>query len=184
MKRLISVLLFVALFAMTSTGCMSLNQGYSPSSLGKSDPFGVRYLAQTLKEQLRDPDVVKKPVVVTTFVDLNKLNRSSVFGRVLAEQLLNELHHAGFTVSEIRKGKSVFMRAELGELILSRDTREVMSRSQAAAVLAGTYVATAESVIISARLLDVKSPLVISSCSYKLPMTTELEKLLTGDSPF
>lgn len=141
-------------------------------------------MAHTIRYQLRTPEVIESPIVVTTFADLNNLNKSSVFGRVLAEQLLNELHMAGFTVSEIRKGKDIFMRETLGEMILSRDARKVLAKSTARAVLAGTYVVTTKSVIINARLLDVNSPLILSSCSYSLELTDEMKKLLTGEEPF
>lgn len=149
-----------------------------------ADQFGSRFLAMTILEQLRSREVLNQPIIVTTFVNLNNLNKSSVFGRAVAEKLLTELHHAGFTVSEIRKGKDIFLREELGELILTRDARETMGKTHARAVLAGTYVATADSIIINARLIDLQTPLILSSCSYTLKMTKELEKLLTGESPF
>lgn len=160
----------------------------APAANGQMKPgvdiFGSRFLAVTILDQLRSKEVLNQPIIVTTFVNLNNLNKSSVFGRALAEKLLTELHQTGFTVSEIRKGRDVFLREELGELILTRDARETMGKTHARAVLAGTYVATADSVIVNARLIDLQTPLILSSCSYTLKMTKELEKLLTGESPF
>ncbi|MGK7344815.1 MAG: FlgO family outer membrane protein [Candidatus Nitrospinota bacterium M3_3B_026] len=180
--RLIAGLLFAA---AALSGCAGLaaapKRAVGPAP---DDQFGAMYLAYTIKGQLRHREVMDQPIVVTTFVDLNNLARSSVFGRVLAEKLLTELHLAGFTVSEIRKGRDIFIRKELGELILSRDSREILGKSRARAALAGTYVATEDSVIVNARLIDVGSPLILSSCSYNLPMTGELQKLLTGEAPF
>ena len=75
-------------------------------------------------------------------------------------------------------------RAALELAESSRDTRELLGRSNARAVLAGTYVATDDSVIINARLIDVNSPLILSSCSYNLRMNDKIMKLLTGESPF
>jgi TolB-like protein len=169
--------------AIFFSSCASMSPGSGQMNVGV-DPFGSRFLALTILEQLRSKEVLNQPIIVTTFVNLNNLNKSSVFGRAVAERLLTELHHAGFTVSEIRKGKDVFLREELGELILTRDARETMGKTHARAVLAGTYVATADSVIVNARLIDLQTPLILSSCSYTLKMTKELEKLLTGESPF
>ncbi|MBF0169973.1 MAG: hypothetical protein HQK87_02615 [Nitrospinae bacterium] len=174
-----------ALLLLWATGCAAGGAGMGGSGqMASNDEFGARYMAQVIKSQLRAREVLDQPVVVTTFVDLNNLNRSSVFGRVLAERLLNEMHLAGFTVSEIRKGRDIFIREEVGEMILSRDTRELLGRSNARAVLAGTYVATDDSVIINARLIDVNTPLILSSCSYNLRMNGKMIKLLTGESPF
>lgn len=177
--------LWAAVMALALSACAT--GGLAPSTgapVRHDDKFGAAYMVTVLREQLRQAEVINQPVIVTTFVDLNNLNRSSVFGRVMAEQLLNELHQAGFTVSEIRKGKDIFIREELGELILSRDAREVLSRANARAILAGTYVATERTIIINARLIDINSPLILSSCSFQLEMTRELEKMLTGESPF
>lgn len=179
----------MALFAaLLTTSCATApatpSQASSSGPSANVDTFGSKYLATTILGQLRTVEVVNQPIIVTTFVNLNNLNKSSVFGRALAERLLTELHMTGFTVSEIRKGKDIFLREELGELILTRDARDTMGRTHARAVLAGTYVATSDSVIVNARLIDLHTPLILSSCSYTLKMTKELEKLLTGESPF
>ncbi|HEB71968.1 MAG TPA: hypothetical protein ENI77_05050 [Nitrospirae bacterium] len=175
--------LAISALAMVALASCVVNGQYSASHKGK-DLFGAAHMVSDIRDQLRHPEVVNQPVVVTTFVDLNNLNKSSIFGRVLAEEVLNELHQAGFTVSEIRKGKDIFIRQELGELILSRNAREVLGKSSARAILAGTYVATEKSIIINARLIDVDSPLILSSSSYTLKMNKEFEKMLTGESPF
>jgi TolB-like protein len=182
--RLIPILSLLALVTLTACSSVPLTRGVGNGPGDGGDEFGARHMAQVIKGQLRAREVMDQPVVVTTFVDLNNLNRSSVFGRVLAERLLNEMHLAGFTVSEIRKGRDIFIREEVGEMILSRDTRELLGRSNARAVLAGTYVATDDSIIINARMIDVNSPLILSSCSYNLRMNAKLMKLLTGESPF
>lgn len=163
-----------------AASCASVGQPVATAD----DKFGADHMVNVIRDQLRHPEVVNQPIVVTTFVDLNNLSKSSVFGRVLAERVLSELHQAGFTVSEIRKGKDIFIREELGELILSRDAKEVLGRSRARAILAGTYVATEKSVILNARLIDINSPLILSSCSYSLRMNKEIERMLTGESPF
>ena len=181
MLKIIRNLAIAALATVTLASCVIDGQN-NMIPKGK-DKFGAAHMVAVIRDQLRHPEVVNQPVVVTTFVDLNNLNKSSIFGRVLAEEVLNELHHAGFTVSEIRKGKDIFIRQELGELILSRNAREVLGRSNARAILAGTYVATEKSIIVNARLIDINSPLILSSSSYTLKMNKDFEKMLTGESP-
>ena len=173
--------LVVALLVLTTMACAEFTA--KTGGARRNDNFGAAYMVGVLRDELRQPEVINQPIVVTTFVDLNNLSKSSIFGRVLAEQLLNELHQAGFTVAELRKGKDIFIREELGELILSRNAREVLSKSKARAILAGTYVVTEKAIIINARLIDVNSPLILSSCSYSLKMTKDLEKMLTGEEP-
>ncbi len=186
----VAITVSLALLVVGVAGCVS-TEGSSGVRFrvvskpgGKDDHYGAKYLALNIKQQLRHPEVINQPIVVTTFVDLNNLAESSVFGRILAERVLNELHKAGFTVSEIRKGRDIFIREELGELILTRDAKEALSRLNARAILAGTYVVTVHGVAVNARLIDINSPLILSSSAYDLKMTDELKKLLTGESPF
>ena len=145
------------------------------------DRFGVGYMAFALRNNLKDTEVPSSPVIVTTFVDLNDLNHTSVLGRLLAEKLIDELSRNGFDVSEIRKARDLFIREQVGETILSRDAAELLQNSDARAILVGTYVATGKALMINSRLLDLHSPRILSSCSYELVMSPEIEALLSGE---
>ncbi len=161
------------------------------------DRFGTRYIAAEIFTNLSVPSVRNYPIIVTTFVNLNELERTSVFGRMMAEKLLDELNRKGFTVVEIRRAQDLFVKKAAvnvdknvdknsvpGEFILTRDTSELAGRTNARAVLAGTYVATTDMLIINARLVDIKTPRILASVSYEVRITEEIESLLTGMSPF
>ncbi len=182
----ITAFLLVPLFisSCVSTGQSGFAGSTSLRAGGSHDRVGARYLAYMLKSGLRHPEVIDQPVVITTFVDLNNLDNSSVFGRFLAERLISEMHGAGFTVAELRKGKDIFIRKQLGEVILTRDAKEALNRIKARSIIAGTYVATEDRVMVNVRMIDVATPIILSSSSYTLPMNKHLRRLLTGESPF
>ncbi len=152
-----------------------------PNKPRRDDKFGAAFMVSVLRDELRQPEIVNQPIVVATFIDLNNLDKSSIFGRVLGERLLTELHQAGFTVAELRKGKDLFIRKEIGELALSDEAKEILGQSNARAVLAGTYVVTEKTIIINARLIDVAAPLILSSCSYDLKLNKDLSKMLSEE---
>ncbi len=152
----------------------------------KPDPgrFGTELIADGIYDNLRVPSALDSPVIVTTFVDLNDLDKTSVFGRVMAEKLLNELTRKGFLVVEIRRAQDLFVKKSVGEMILTRDIEELAKSTRAMSILAGTYVATTRAVIINARLIDIKSPEILSSISYEVELTEEIENLIKGVPPF
>lgn len=186
------ILSLAAVTAMIGMGCAAgtgmTTDRFAPTrpiaKRTEPDRFGISYMAFALRNNLRDPDVITTPLIVTSFVDLNNLNQSSVLGRLLAEKLIDELHLNGFEVSEIRKANNLFVREKVGEMILSRNANELLKTSDARAILVGTYVATGRALMVNCRLIDLHSPRILSSCSYELTMTTELEALLSGEEFF
>lgn len=177
-------LLLICGLALLSVSC-STNPYRTPGPHGLlDDRFGTRYLAQELYLNLNDPEVMDAPMVVTTFVDLNNLDKTSILGRVMAEKLLDEMNRRGFEVVEVRRSQDLFIKKSVGELILTRDTAELFSNTEARAVLAGTYVATVKALIVNARLIDVATPKILSSVSYEVAMTEEIQNLITGIPPF
>jgi TolB-like protein len=152
-----------------------------------NDRFGTITIANALSSNLKKSKVQLRgaPLVVTTFVDLNDFSKTSIFGRVMAERMIDALSTRGFKVLEVRRGQDLFMRKGVGELILTQDVAELPSGSvRARIVLAGTYMATEDSVIINARIIDTRIPQVVSTASIELPMNADIEDMLQGISPF
>ncbi len=187
------LLLILVAVASLASACAFTNAAAPDMAQAKlmDDRFGTRYLASEIFTNLRVPTVRNYPIIVTTFVNLNELDETSVFGRMMAEKLLDELNRKGFTVVEIRRAQDLFVKKAVGkfkevagEFILTRDTSELAEHTDARAVLAGTYVATTKVLMINARLMDLKTPRILSSVSYEVRMTQEIESLLTGISPF
>ncbi|MFQ5431190.1 MAG: FlgO family outer membrane protein [Nitrospinota bacterium] len=181
MKKVVALIFSIG---MLSASCVT---GFVPkSSYQKSatDRFGTHYLAKEIFNNLRTPAVINSPTIITSFVDLNELEKTSVFGRLMAEKLLDELSRKGFQVVEVRRAQDLFIKKSVGEMILTREINELASVTKARTVLAGTYVATSEGVIINARLIDIKSPEILSTVSYEVELTEEIENLIRGVSPF
>jgi len=180
---------FAFLFLATACSTMPVS---ATSALGSTedeevlnpDRFGEQKLAEGLRTNLRYPEFQRYPVIVTTFVDLNHLDKTSVFGRLMAEKLLHQLNQAGFHVVEIRRSQDLFIKKEVGEMILTRDIGELAKITKAKSILAGTYVATTNAIIINARIVDIESPQIVSTFSYEVPLTDEIENLLSGEAPF
>lgn len=177
MIKTMGLVLLAALFA-AGCGTWRVPPPQNIITSERDDRFGTLYIAAELYHNLRRSTFLAKPVIVTTFVDLNDFKKSSVFGRVMAERLIDELTKQGFKVLEVRRAQDFFIKDGVGELVLTRDVAELDGNTNARTVLAGTYVATDKRMIINARLIDTRSPQVVSSVSFEIDMTRELEGML------
>ncbi|RLA81214.1 MAG: hypothetical protein DRG78_09590 [Epsilonproteobacteria bacterium] len=103
-------------------------------------------------------------LILTSFVDLNKLDKTTIFGRLVSESMFNELHIRKFKVTDFR-GQDAVNVNEDGEFHISRDTEKLKdSLEHIEYILVGTYVKFEnQSLLINARILDSISGDIISS---------------------
>lgn len=104
-----------------------------------------------------------KPILVTSFVRLDNLKKTTEFGRIIAESLIHELSLRGFNVSEFRNQNGISMNKS-GEFFISRDTRQIKRSSiPNTYVLIGTYSRQHKRALINVRLVDNDTGLVVST---------------------
>ncbi len=111
-----------------------------------------------------------KPVLVTSLVSINRLERSSGLGRVIAEQISSRLVSSGSSVAELKLRSSILIEEGKGEFILSRDVKEISRSRGAQAIIAGTYALGADSVYVNVRLIRASDGKILSSYDYALRM--------------
>ena len=104
------------------------------------------------------------PLIVASFVNINNLEESSSFGRILSEQIGSRLVQRGLKVIELKlRQNSIFIREGHGEFLLSRDIRELSKTYNAAAVVVGTYAEGVDRLYVSARILRPADNVIIST---------------------
>lgn len=138
--------------------------------------FKTSYLAEQIHAYYRGK--VNAPLVVATFVDIDNLEDSSTFGRILSEQLISELSMKGYNVMELRHSPTINVLVKEGEFALSREIKRIHKDRNVAGVVVGTYVSSNERVYVNARLLDPKSSLVVSAGSVEMEATSEIKRLI------
>lgn len=81
-----------------------------------------------------------KPIIVTSLVNVNHLEKSSPIGRMSADIIANRLAIRGYRVKEVKMGqRKVFIRRGGGEFVLSRDISEIAREFNTQVVIVGTY---------------------------------------------
>lgn len=110
------------------------------------------------------------PLLVTTFVDNNDLDKTSKFGRVLQEHISSRLVQLGYSVKEIKMTGKLQIEPGSGEIIMSRELGKISPSVKSQAVLVGTVSATNRTLYVSARFVNPLSNSIISSMDYQLCM--------------
>ena len=84
----------------------------------------------------------------------------------------------GFNVKELKLRGDVFVREETGELLLSREVKDIARVHNAAMVLVGTYSAAAQLTYISLKLVRTDTGQIVRGHDYALPNDADTSRQL------
>ena len=118
------------------------------------------------------------PVLVATVVNVNDMSRSAPLGRTLSEQYASHMAALGFNVKELKLRGDVFVKEGAGELLLSREIKDIARNHNAAMVLVGTYSAAANYTYVSLKLVRTEDSRIVRGHDYALPNDRDVQRLL------
>lgn len=161
MKSAAAFSLAPALLLLLLGACVMLERDFT-SSKAEALNREIGKVAIELANRLREFDPTDKTIAVATFVELDRLESTSSFGRLVAERLSAELYKLGFRIRELRQMSEVEIVPEKGELALSRRAERLVKKYRVDALVTGTYAMVGGEVMVSARLLSVDTARVVS----------------------
>lgn len=163
-------------------GCANMSDEASASKPVPQRELSVVSYSYSAMDRLIDGSVAMidpaKPVLVTTVVNAEDLNDSSPLGRLMSEQMASRLANGGYTVHEIKMGKSLNVKEGGGEMILTRDIRAITDRTGAQAIVVGTYTTAKSTVFVNLKLVRAVDGRVLSAVDYDVPKTADVKSLL------
>ncbi|MBI3102129.1 MAG: hypothetical protein HYY98_11325 [Burkholderiales bacterium] len=118
------------------------------------------------------------PVLVATVVNVNDLSRAAPLGRTLSEQYASAMSAKGFNVKEIKLRGDVFVKEGAGELLLSREIKDIARSQNATLVLVGTYSAAANFTYVSLKLVRTEDSRIVRGHDYALPNDRDVQRML------
>ena len=118
------------------------------------------------------------PVLVATVVNVNDLSRSAPLGRTLSEQYASQMAALGFNVKEVKLRGDIFVKEGAGELLLSREIKDIARSYNASLVLVGTYSPAANFTYVSLKLVRTEDSRIIRGHDYALPNDRDVQRLL------
>jgi len=179
--------LLLILLALSLPACNTMSRGAmsTPILLGNSSSSDLikssNQAADELAKLPADLAQLEKPtVIMTTFVDSNNFLESSTLGRTSSEIIAGKLAQNGFPIKEIRLRSDILVKGNKGEMLLSREFKEVAKQHSADAVVVGTYAEAAHQVYVSTKLIRLDDERVLSAHNFSLEKTADIATLLHG----
>lgn len=125
-------------------------------------------------------------IAVGTLSDVNAVETSSAFGRMVAEQVGARFTQLGYNVSEIKLRSDISVQqttntAAAGEYVFSRDRMALAGLTNARAVVSGTYAVAGENVLVNLRMVDTSTSRVLGAYDYTLPLNNDIRRLVQVD---
>jgi len=158
MKQLFVIFILSLVLVTSLAGCSRLNCTRLETLLGGDinlvtlgKDIGVDLISQSFPP-LR-PRQPEQPVLVTTLVSNDNLNKSSSFGRSLQNSIAAEFVRQGFAVKEVKLRRNVVVNFAEGEFMLTRDLGALQGIQRAQAVVVGTYTMANRMMYLSVRLV-------------------------------
>ena len=178
--KLRTLLIATSVVAMTACATGSNGTNYvesKPALKNSSNPFiATNYkAADALIEQLSDKLNPGQPMIVATIVNIDDLNNSSTFGRTVSEQVSARFSQATYNMIEMKFRGYVFMKQDQGELLLTREIRDVAKNHNAQGVIVGTYSLSNNSVYVNLKVIQPNTNVVLAGHDYAFPMDSDVK---------
>ncbi len=123
-----------------------------------------------------------KTLLVASFVNIDDLEQTSSFGRIVSQQFATKFTQLGFQLIEMLLRKDIYIKQKGGEFLLSREVQELSQVHGAQAVIVGTYAVGAKSVFVTAKIINAKDRAVMAAFDYQLPVGSDTRQLLKTKS--
>ncbi|MCJ8320770.1 MAG: FlgO family outer membrane protein [Colwellia sp.] len=108
------------------------------------------------------------PVAVASFVDLKDLESTNWLGNQLAESFIHELQRHGLIVVDFKTTGHIRVTSE-GDYVFSRDWKELPERQIIDYVVTGTMIEQKGGILVNARMIGIKSKVVVASSQSFIP---------------
>ena len=120
------------------------------------------------------------PVLVATVVNVNNTSASAPLGRTLSEIYANQMAARGFHVKEVKLRTDLYVREGTGELMLSREMRDIARSQNASMVVVGTYSPAANFTYVSLKLVRTEDSRILAGYDYALPNDRDVTRLVNA----
>jgi TolB-like protein len=151
------------------------NQGQSSRALEDIHYSALGYVNQlisSMTNQLvnnKDFQDIKNPAIATTsFVSLNNFKVTSELSNLISENLTHEMQIRGFKVIDFKVMENIEVTPN-GDYLFSRDVEKLRKKLNVDYALSGTYSSYRSGIMINARIIDMKTQIILSTAQIMIP---------------
>ena len=168
-----------AVFTALLTGCASTESIEADETRGL---IASNYRAADALVAIARPHLdADKPIIIATVVDIDDLEHSSTLGRYISESVSARFTQSHYKMVEMKFQNAVYMKRSEGELMLTRQIRDIAHAHQAQAVVVGTYSRANTTVFINLKVVRPESNIVIGAQDYSLRINRDICMMITRD---
>ncbi|MGR2768085.1 FlgO family outer membrane protein [Photobacterium sp. GSS17] len=173
MKNWIVLVLALVTVSCTYSPVYNGKKPYSGSAfmLKETPRHTIDYFIEGMTEQLVASNqylTAKTPLAVTSFVDLQDMRETNWLGNTVAESFMFQMQQRGYTVVDYKATGAIKVTTE-GDFAISRNWKDLAAEQPVDFVLTGTMVRQAAGVMVNARIIGMRSRVVIASAQGFLP---------------
>lgn len=179
-KKIIYVCIaLLGLSACATTEHTTSNKSPSSYLATTNNPFiSTNYsAADALIAQLAPKLNPAQPMIIATIVNIDDLDSSSTFGRLVSEQVSARFSQANFRMIEMKFRDYVYMKQDQGELLLTREIKDVAKNHNAQAVIVGTYALSGTDIFVNLKVIQPTTNIVLAVHDYTFPMDGNLKSM-------
>ncbi len=146
--------------------------------LSGANSFGSLVESLVKKQEKKILTTLKDEVVlISDFVNIEKLNNKSKLGFLLAENLKNSISNRGIIIKQVELSR-YFQYGKSGFNMLTRKHSEIIQNElDSQYALIGSYTFTKESLIVFMRLVDIQNGTILSSATGSTLMDGEIREM-------
>ncbi len=169
-------LIIPVLLAASLSGCgMFRNYEVKDANLVDVSYDAVDELQQRLTRKIPKNSLI----IVTTLLNVDNLNKTSAFGRIVSDQIASAFHKAGYQIVGMELPIDLFVMKEDGTLLLPEDTKKMLKRYYSGVIVGGVYAPGKKNSYVSLRVIETATKSLISSADFSIPMGPDAKMLMT-----
>ncbi|EOD80226.1 Flagellar protein FlgO [Grimontia indica] len=173
MKNWIVILLSLATVSCAYNPIYNGKEPYSGSQflLQQTPRHTLDYFMDGLAEELLETNnylTARTPMAIVSFVDVEEMDETNWLGNSVTEGMIYQMQRRGFTVIDFKNTGTIRVTKD-GDFSLSRDWKELHPEQQIDYVLTGTMLRQGGGVLVNARIVGMRSRVVVASAQGFLP---------------
>lgn len=129
-------------------------------------------------ESRQHKELAGDPVIVATIVNIDELTESSRLGRSISEQVAARLTQRGYKVIELKLRGNIFVERGQGELLLSREVKDISLNHRAQALVVGTYSQAKQFIHVNLKVVTGDTQHALAATDYGLPLDGNTRAML------
>lgn len=128
----------------------------------------VSGMSDQLTQNKNFGDIQASAIAITSFVCLEDFKATSRLSNILSESFIHEMQVRGYKVVDFKTMSNIKIDSQ-GDFLFSRDISKLQTSLNVNYALTGTYTEYDSGVVINARIIDLKTHIILSTAQILIP---------------